>query len=90
MPLVHVELMCKEVVIPDKKGKPIGGLTCKYLEKPGNGYTPWNLKKKPSGQLDSYSEPELHFMDTDTGEILSLGLSEATVICLALRKAVGS
>lgn len=40
---------CKEVVIPDKKGKPVGGLTCgsfKVGQQPP-GYEPWDRPGQP-------------------------------------------
>lgn len=90
MPLCHTKTYCKDVVIPDKDGKPIGGITCKEIceslgEKPPPGYTPWNPAMEEPGRAPGLGV--LVFTDTDTGESVALTQQELrTIIRLASRR----
>lgn len=90
MPLCHVAKYCKEVVIPDKNGNPIGGLTCKdvceHLGIPP-GYTKWTMVKGP-GNLRA-PEQSVRLLDTDTGHTVELSFAECREVIKAYRLAGG-
>lgn len=89
MPLVHVcakTTHCKEVVIPDSNGNPVGGITCGAWckGKAPPGYVPW--KKPPGTFFDAVLPVTLVFEDTDTGATVELDKSDFAVIAAAAAK----
>lgn len=90
MPLKHVppeRMYCKEVVIPDSNGNPVGGLTCKKFSpgSQGPGYEPWS-RVDPSGQLAPATPVVLVFQETSTGEFIELTAADINTILTTARK----
>lgn len=92
MPLCHAAKACKEVVIPDKNGNPIGGLTCSSFcnnVKLPPGYEWWTAVDGATDALASAPPGTVRLLDTDTGDIVQLTFAECRAVMRAYRMAGG-
>lgn len=90
MPLCHASKACKEVVIPDKNGNPIGGLTCSSFcnnVKLPPGYEWWDRRVSPGLAA---APRVVRMLDTDSGLVVELTFAECRAIIRAYREAGGT
>lgn len=94
MPLCHTKQACKEVVIPDKNGNPLGGLTCASFcdtIKLPPGYEWWELSTGPNAKLRAPRRPRdtVTLLDTDTGLMHEFSREECLAVMRAYREKWG-
>lgn len=93
MPLCHSKTACKEVVVPDKNGNPIGGLSCASFcdtIKLPPGYEWWESASSPNANLRAPQRRDVVvLLDTDTGLLYELTRAECRTIMRAYREKWG-
>lgn len=94
MPMCLTKTICKEVVIPDKNGNPIGGLTCKDICNHLGVPPGWKEWTAVAGEYDLTAamplpRDRLRVMDMNTGVVIELTRAEARFITRAARERWG-